>query len=187
MLAVVTQGLWEAAAGDTARARKLIARIRRQSVGEQKRQGSNPILIEAWIAARAGRFAETIRLLGPSARQGDDIGSALSPSNRVLKRWLVAEAYESLGRLDSAAVYFVLAMSPLGNPEALRDARMAYSYAHRRLVLVYARMGRLEEARRHWEIFSATFTRPDPEMEPLVEEARAALMSAEAMAKSARR
>jgi hypothetical protein len=64
---------------------------------------------------------------------------------------------------------------------------MAYSYAHRRLVLVYARMGRLEEARRHWEIFSATFTRPDPEMEPLVEEARAALMSAEAMAKSARR
>ena len=56
--------------------------------------------------------------------------------------------------------------------------------AHRRLVLLYARTGRLEEARRHWEVFSATFTRPDPEMLPLVAEARAPLASAEGMAKS---
>ena len=127
------------------------------------------------------------RSLGPAALQGDDIGSVLSRSNRVLKRWLVAEAYEGLGRPDSAATYFELAMSPIGSPGALRDARIAYSYAHRRLVLLYARMGRLEEARRHWEIFSATFTRPDPEMRPLIEEARAALASAEGMAKSAKR
>jgi len=186
-LALVTQGLWEAAAGDTARARRLLARIRTRSVIEQNRQGSNPVLIEAWLAARARRFGETVRLLGPAALQGDDLGYVLSRSNRVLKRWLVAEAYEGLGRPDSAAAYFELVMSPIGDTGALRDARIAYSYAHRRLVLLYARMGRLEEARRHWEIFSATFTRPDPEMLPLIEQARAALASAEEMVKSARR
>jgi tetratricopeptide (TPR) repeat protein len=185
-LSLVTQGLWEAAAGDTARARKLLARIRRRSVIEQKLQGSNPMLIEAWIAARAGSWEEVVGL-GPAARQGDDLGSVLSPSNRVLKRWLVAEAYERLGRPDSAAAYFELAMSPIGDVGALRDARIAYSYAHQRLVLLYARMLRPEEARRHWEIFSATFTRPDPEMAPLVEETRAALASAERTAKSAPR
>jgi tetratricopeptide (TPR) repeat protein len=186
-LALVTQALWEAAVGDTARARRLLARIRTRSVIEQNRQGSNPILIEAWIAARGKRFSETIRLVGPAALRGDDVGSVLLVSNRALKRWLVAEAYEGLGRPDSAAAYFELAISPIGNPGTLRDARIAYSYAHRRLVLLYARMGRLEEARRHWEIFSATFTRPDPEMLPLVEEARAVLAGAEAMAGGQRR
>ena len=154
---------------------------------EQSRQGSDPILIEAWIAARAGRPDETVDLLGPAALQGDDIGSVLLRSNRVLKRWLVAEAYESLGRPDSAAAYFELAMSPIGSTAALMEARIAHSYAHRRLVLLHVRMGRLEEARRHWESFSATVTRPDPEILPLIEEARAALASAEGMAKSARR
>ena len=186
-LALVTRGLWEAAEGDTARARRLLARFRTRSAIEQNRHGSNPILIEAWLAARAGHYGETVRLLGPAALQGDDIGSALFRSNRVLKRWLVAEAYEGLGQPDSAAAYFELAISPLGDPGALRDARIAYSFAHRRLVLLCARMGRLEEARRHWEIFSSTFTRPDPEMRPLIEEARAALASAEAMARGQRR
>lgn len=85
-VALVTQGLWEAAAGDTVRARRLLARIRARSVLEQNRQGSNPILIEAWLAARAGRLGETVRLLGPTALQRDDLGFVLSGSNRVIKR-----------------------------------------------------------------------------------------------------
>ncbi|MEO5617859.1 MAG: protein kinase family protein [Candidatus Eisenbacteria bacterium] len=186
-VALVTEGLWEAAAGDTARARRLLARVRTRSALEQNRLGSDPILIEAWIATRARRFGETVRILGPSARQGDDLGFVLIGSNRVLKRWLVAEAYENLGRPDSAAVYFELAMSPIGKLAATTHARIAYSYAHRRLVLLDLRMGRVEEARRHWDLFSATFTRPDPEMLPLIEEARAALVSAEAMARGQQR
>ena len=103
-------------------------------------------------------------------------------------RWLAAEAYERLGRPDSAAAYFerAIAPPPLSGSTWIHG-RMAYSFGHRRLVLLYARMGRLEEARRHWEIFSETFTRPDPEMVPLVDEARAALANAESMARSARR
>jgi hypothetical protein len=101
---------------------------------------------------------------------------------------MAAEAYDRLGRRDSAAAYFERALAPpFAETPELYHSRMAFSFGHRRLVLLYARMGRLEEARRHWEIFSETFTRPDPEMVPLVEEARAALRSAEGVAKSLRR
>ncbi len=53
------------------------------------------------------------------------------------------------------------------------------SFAHHRLVLLYARMGRLEDARRHWKIFEDIFTNPDPELRPMVEEARQALVQVE--------
>ena len=56
-------------------------------------------------------------------------------------------------------------------------------FAHRRLVLLYARMGRLEDAKRHWKIFAETVRTPDPELRPLIEEARAARASAEGMAR----
>jgi len=185
-LALVTQGLWEAATGDTARARRLLTRFRTRSVMDQSRDGSNPVLIEAWLAARAGRFGETVRLLGPAARQGDDVGSVLFFlfSNRVLKRWLVAEAYEGLDRPDSAAAYFELAMSPIGGSAGLTDARIANSYAHQKLVLLYARMGRLADAEGHWKIFSGTFTHPDPELRHLVDDARSALVSAGGISQS---
>lgn len=105
-----------------------------------------------------------------------------------MMRWLVAQAYESLGRPDSAAAYLELLLSPLGRVDQEYLARgIAFSFAHRRLVLLYARLGRLEDARRHWEIFKETLAHPDPEMRPLIEEARAALTSVEGMARSARR
>jgi hypothetical protein len=56
---------------------------------------------------------------------------------------------------------------------------LTHSFAHQRLVLLYARLGQLDEARRHWRVFSETFTTPDPELVHLVDEARAALASAE--------
>jgi len=40
-------------------------------------------------------------------------------------------------------------------------------------------MGRVDDARRHWKVFSETFMQPDPEVAHLVEEARAALEAAE--------
>jgi hypothetical protein len=55
-----------------------------------------------------------------------------------------------------------------------------YSFAHHRLVLLYSKMGRVDDARRHWEIFEKTFTNPDPKLAPMVEEAREALAAAEA-------
>ena len=108
-----------------------------------------------------------------------------------LVRWLVAEAYERMGRPDSAAVYFERAIAAPAadwlSLENVPNGRLAVSFGHRRLALLYARMGRLEEARRHLELFAAAFTRPDPGMAPLIAEVRAAIAGAEGMAKASRR
>jgi tetratricopeptide (TPR) repeat protein len=185
---LVAHGAWAAAAGDTTLARRLLPIIRARSAPDLARQGFfGPTMVEGWLAARTGRWQEVIRLLGPAALQGEAPGYT-QVGSAPLVRWLVAEAYEQLGNPDSAAAYFERAIAPLplGGRE-FAHSRMAFSFGHRRLALVHARRGRLEEAKRHWEIFSATFTRPDPEMAPLVEEARAAIASADAMARSARR
>jgi tetratricopeptide (TPR) repeat protein len=117
--------------------------------------------------------------------QGEAPGNVFEAAPLV--RWLAAEAYEQMDRPDSAAAYFerAIAPPPIGGSD-LNMGRLAFFPGHRRLVLLYARMGRLEDARRHWKIFSETCTRPDPEMKPLIEEARAALANAEAVARSSR-
>jgi len=184
---LVMRGSWAAAAGDTTLARRLLATIGKRSAPDVSRQGFTPAVLEAWNAARVGRWQDVVQELGPAALEGEATRYVLIQS-APLVRWLVAEAYEQLDRPDSAAAHFerAIAPAPLGGRE-FTHSRMAFSYGHRRLVLLYARMGRLEEARRHWEIFSSTFTRPDHEMAPLVEEARAALARAEAVAMSSKR
>jgi len=61
----------------------------------------------------------------------------------------------------------------------LRLRGLTHAFAHQRLVVLYARMSRLEDARRHWKIFSETFTNPDPEVRHLIDEAREALAEVE--------
>ena len=185
---LVVRGAWAAAAGDSELSRRLFATIRKRSAPDLALQGFfGPEMVEAWLAARTGRSQEVLRLLGPAALQGEATRYTTTQSAPLL-RWLVAEAYDQLGRPDSAAAYFerAIARPPEGGTD-LAQVRMASSFGHRRLVHLYTRMGRQEEARRHWEIFSTTFTRPDPEMVPRVEEARAAQASAGGMAKAARR
>jgi hypothetical protein len=97
-----------------------------------------------------------------------------------LARWLVAMAYERLGRLDSAAAVFESFTSP---PEVLRGQRdwnvhqglVAYSFAHFRLGRLYTQLGKKDEAKEHHATFLTTFTEPDPEHEWMVVEARAKL------------
>jgi hypothetical protein len=84
---------------------------------------------------------------------------------------LVAEAYEHIGPPDSAAAFFERALEP----PASRVIAVSPPYAHQRLVMIYARMGRREDAERHWREFSAAFTNPDPEVRHLLDEARAAI------------
>jgi len=180
---LVVRGAWAAASGDTTLARRLQATIRRRSATDLARQGYfGPEMVEAWLAARTGRWQDVVRLLGPAALQGEFRGYAQVQSAPMI-RWLVAEAYDRLGAPDSAAAYFERAIAPV--PEGGTDfaqVRMAHSFAHRRLAHLYARMGRPEEARRHWESFSEAFTRPDPEMRMLVAEPPSGLASTEGMA-----
>jgi hypothetical protein len=170
---LVTHGAWAAAEGDTTLARQLLATIRKRPAIDLARQGFGPQVLEGWIAARTGRWEEVLHVLGPLAAQGEARGYALFQS-APLVRWLVAEAHERLGHPDSAAACFELAIAPM--PRGGTDAnqiRMASAFGHHRLALLASRAGRMDEARRHWESFSKTFTDPDPEMMPLLVEARA--------------
>ncbi|MBI1723881.1 MAG: hypothetical protein HYR48_08245 [Gemmatimonadetes bacterium] len=85
------------------------------------------------------------------------------------------DPFEQLGQLDSAVAYLTRV-----DGQPFQESRsLNYSFAHQRLIAPYSRMGRADDARREWCISSESFTRPNPTLVRLVEEARAALASAE--------
>ena len=73
------------------------------------------------------------------------------------------------------------ARSPNRGPSGAMGRRCPHASTGR-LVLLYARMGRIEDAKRHWRIFTETVRTPDSEIQPLFAEAREALASAEKLA-----
>lgn len=185
---LLTRGLWAAIGADRATAQRLLDAVRTRSRHELAWQGATPALLEARIAALAGRWDEVARILRPIASPPVEIGRVLHPAGMSAVRWLLADAFEKLGQPDSAAVWLERVTSdpsPGWQESYLRG--IVIPLAHRRLVLLYARMGRIEDARHHWQVFAATYRTPDPELQPLIAEARGALMSAEGMARSARR
>jgi tetratricopeptide (TPR) repeat protein len=175
---IITRGWRDAAAGDLTAARRELAALRRKSPDDLARSGAAAQFIEATIAASEGRWKDVVRSIGPTALRGDD--GATFRWGRVgaaPERWLVAVAHEHVGPPDSAAVAFErLLDSPQG-----RGLSLFPPYAHQRLVMIYARMGRREDAERHWEAFSREFTHPDPEVRHLLDEARSAIETLRAM------
>jgi serine/threonine protein kinase/tetratricopeptide (TPR) repeat protein len=86
-------------------------------------------------------------------------------------RWLVADAYERLGQPDSAAVYFHMVTDSANffwREHYLRG--FAYPFAQRRLAFLYSELGDRRRAEHHWNLFTTTFTDPDPELLWLLEE-----------------
>ena len=95
-----------------------------------------------------------------------------------MRRWLVADAYERMGKLDSAAVYFELLVTAKRiDWRAIMFRGLTHSFALRRLALLHSRMGNRDRARNYWRQFADTFTAPDPELRPMLAEARSALAS----------
>jgi tetratricopeptide (TPR) repeat protein/predicted Ser/Thr protein kinase len=96
-------------------------------------------------------------------------------------RWMIADAYEHLGYFDEAAERFEYVLDPkrlMGSRDYL--VRPSYcAYAHRRLALLYARLGNAEKARDHLDAFEAMFTHPDPELEGMLDGARNAVHEVE--------
>jgi tetratricopeptide (TPR) repeat protein len=139
-------------------------------------------VLAALLHARGGRWEDVIRILAPALRSHLNPIGFSDESMWALARWLVADAYARLGELDSAAANLEITVDPAG---ALRDGEdleargLISSFAHQRLVLLYARLGRVAEAQRHWKAFREAFTRPDPELVPLINEARQALLKTE--------
>jgi hypothetical protein len=166
------QGLQASISGSTLEARRYLE----ESMAIDPRPTTDHAFIEAWLDAQAGRWDRVVQQLEPFETQG------LEPwLGRFPIRWLVAEAYEHLDRPEDAARHFELVLMPIRVEEVgrLHHYPLYTSFAHHRLVLLYSKMGRVEEARHHFEIFEMTFTNPDPELVPLVDEARRSLEAAE--------
>jgi serine/threonine protein kinase/tetratricopeptide (TPR) repeat protein len=165
-----------AAAGDTSAARHILTRVRIVRSARRPRLEDQATLVEAWLAAAAGRPGETVRLLRPLAQRGTPAGRGLTQA----VGWSLAVAYERQGQLDSAAAQLERLAAWQGASVSDGTQRgLAHAFAHQRLVMLYLRLGRLDAARRHWQVFLETFTTPDPEVRHLVDEARAALANAE--------
>jgi hypothetical protein len=94
----------------------------------------------------------------------------------ALIRWMVADAYEKLGRLERAVELFEpFATVDWHRPADIELAGVAYPFVHRRLAHIHTQLDDTARAIQHWTTFLDTFTRPDPEFEWMVEEARAEL------------
>jgi tetratricopeptide (TPR) repeat protein len=176
---------WRAAlAGDLPVARRELAALRRRSADDLKRAGPAQDFLDALVLTSEKRWGDAVRALGPVAMRGDDFVEPLQWGRIGVtpERWLVAEAYEHMGPPDSAAAAFERVLEP---PES-QGVVFFPPYAHQRLVMIYARMGRREEAERHWQAFSSVFVNPDPEVRHLLDDARAAIQGLRGMARPER-
>jgi DNA-binding SARP family transcriptional activator len=168
-------GIWNALSGDTVAAAGIAAALVDSVPGPYR--GAAPELIRGLIAARAGRWRDAIEVLTPVAMT-NELGTGqndvwVSP---LPLRWLAAQGYEQLNLPDSAVVMYERFLMPGGSflqPLALRG--ISYSFAHHRLAVNYSKLGRLDEAQRHWQTFRGSFTNPDPEFHYLIDEADSAL------------
>jgi hypothetical protein len=168
----ITRAYLAAASGDTTSARRLLLELRARPSTRRGLHGATPEFVEACIAARGGRWGTVVELVAQAAREGSDRGSGIVDRIGVApERLLVAQAYEQLGRPDSAAAFYERLLAP-------ESSRMLDSFARARLVVLYARMARWAEAGKHLAILERDFTRPDGDVRHLLDEARTAVRNA---------
>ncbi len=158
------QALWMGSIGDTGVARRHLAALTARPEHALGIYGALPSMLSAVIASRGERWQEVTDLLGPTAYRGYEVGRLEMSAGRWATQWLVATAYEHLGRGDSAAVYYERLLSPAGSAAEISVRGLAYPFAHRRLALVYGQGGERDGAVRHWRAFLETFTTPGPEV-----------------------
>jgi DNA-binding SARP family transcriptional activator len=181
--AQISQGYWAVLAGDTSVTRRTVTRLHSLHPSALIDYGAWPQFLDALISSRRGDWTGVLAL-APVARTTMADVSYRFQVDAVLPavlQWFVAHAYEQTARPDSAAHFYALITSPrVGVSHGNEMPRAAISsLAHQRLVVLYSRLGRLDDARRHWKILGETFTQPDPELVALVAEARQALRHAE--------
>jgi tetratricopeptide (TPR) repeat protein len=178
--ALLARGLRAAFTGDRPGAQRLLDVARARPGRELRRNGALSQLLEARIATLAGRPEEATRLLRPIAAGGAEPYPASVGAGLAWVRWTLADALEQVGRPDSAAFYLERNVSPLtrGSWET--------PYTHQRLVVLYARLGRITEAERHLAALERTWDRPDPAVRRLLADAQAAVRSARGMARPER-
>jgi DNA-binding SARP family transcriptional activator/Tfp pilus assembly protein PilF len=167
------RAVWHAWKRDGEAAKREIALFRtRLDPKHQAGLMSEADFLERWSIPGNEGLRNLIDYLAPIAWGG---GFVVLGSN-ALQRWVVADAYERLGLVDSAAAYFDLLVRPTRiHFRQGEHTGFFHSYALRRLALLHERKGRRSLSRRYWQQFISVFTDPDPELRPLLVEAQTAL------------
>jgi serine/threonine-protein kinase len=125
---------------------------------------ATPMVLSA-AAFLAGDWAEVVRLGDPIVERIPWGGA------NQLTRWMVADAFRRLGRLERAADrYETFARVDFMGQANIASSGITYPFAHRHLALIYTELGDQARAIEHWTTFLDTFTNPDPEYEWMVEE-----------------
>jgi serine/threonine protein kinase/tetratricopeptide (TPR) repeat protein len=167
----VLHAIWAAARSDSAAAVRALEQARRWPE-DLSRLGAGPRLARGWVEAHSGRWRAVLDSLAPVASYGEHDATMLDRVSSFPVRWLVAEAYARIGRLDSAAVYMELLLTPTHMaPGHLALRGFLYPFAHRRLSRWYAALGDREREAAHWKRFSESMTKPDPGLRGLLVQA----------------
>jgi len=135
--------------------------------------------LDARIAAAEHRWAHVVAVLGDAARTGEHDPFSVDRIGSFAMRWLVAEAYASLGRSDSAAGVLERMLAPIGVPPGHYSLRgLVYPFTQRALALRYAESARWMDARAHWNGFLAAWSSPDDDAAILRSDPTGGLLSA---------
>jgi len=157
---IAIRGLIAAQSGDLGLAKQALKTAGSHDESPAAGESDGRAVLEAYIVGCEGGWGRAARMLASWARLGERPQSVLSP---VLVRWLTAQAFDRSGQLDSAAVYYELALDPTRLYWQRRlDIMFVSSAAHNRLAKIYADAGRSSDAGRHREILEKGFTRSDP-------------------------
>ena len=170
------RGLRAVAAGDEADAAQLLRAVRERPARVTRGQGESRALLEARVAALGGRWEEVVRILQPIAARSyeADWYTALGyVSGLPEARCLLADGFERIGQPDSAAAY--LERMTTDAPAWCYWGGIAQPLARRRLILLYARLGRAADAERHLAVLERWWDRPDDIARRMLEEAREAV------------
>ncbi|MGZ3373982.1 MAG: protein kinase domain-containing protein [Gemmatimonadaceae bacterium] len=163
------RALWAAASGDTVTAHAKLKNTARLSRRDLAVIGSGPILVDGWIAFDGKRWSEVVDRVAPIALIGENDPTILDRPDSFMERWLVANAYERLGKLDSAARFLDLLLRPTRLPPghyALRG--FSYGFAHQRLAQIYLRKGDKAQELKNRTAVAQTFSHPDRITQPLL-------------------
>jgi len=172
---LVFLGLRAAATGDMDSARRLLEEIQRRPASKVAGYGVSPTLLEAHVLALTGNWEEVVHILQPIAAQ--------SEGGREVTLHL-ADAFEKLGAPDSAATY--LDRMTTDPTQWVNCSGITKPLVYLRLTLLYARMGRLDEAERHLAVLERWWDRPDDIAQDMLDEARNAVRSARGLARPER-
>ena len=173
---LLLHGMVAASQGRVAEAELLLQQFRRRPAPDQRQYDASRRLLEARIAAHSGRWQDVVVLLEPLA----SVGPLPNVTGRRPLRWLLAEASERLDDTTGAARHYESLLVQTGSDIDLYNSGITYAFARARLVILYANMGRIEQAQVHWKILNETCTSPDAAFLPLIDESRQALAEAKA-------